>query len=81
MTVNVYEAKTNLSKLMQLLESGAEKEIIFCNRGKPIARCVPISPAPEEPRPFGVLKGKNAKGSKTDFFELDQEIANEFEGE
>ena len=34
---NVYELKTNISKYLELLESGKEKEIIICRYGKKIA--------------------------------------------
>ena len=81
MVVNVYEAKTNMSKLMRLLESGQEKEIIVCNRGTPVLRWVPITSEASSPRPFGMLKGKYPKSDPRLFFELDEEIALEFEGE
>ena len=81
MVVNVYEAKTNMSKLMHLVESGQEKEIIVCNRGNPVLRWVPIAASSQNPRPFGILKGKYPKSDLGSFFELDEEIAKEFEGE
>ena len=81
MVVNVYEAKTNMSKLMHLLETGQEKEIIVCNRGTPVLRWVPISNASASPRRFGLLKGKYPKADPQSFFDLDEEIAEEFEGE
>lgn len=81
MVVNVYEAKTNMSKLMHLLQSGQEKEIIVCNRGTPVFRWVPVSGVNKESRPFGIYKNKYPKTSDGDFFALDEEIASEFEGE
>ncbi len=81
MVVNVYEAKTNMSKLMRLLESGEEKEIIVCNRGTPILRWVPFANPVASPRPFGILKGKYPASNPQTFFELDGEIASEFEDE
>ena len=80
MVVNIYEAKTNMSKLMHLLETGEEKEISVCNRGKPILRWVPFQGEEKATRPFGIYKGKYPQNT-SDFFELDQEIAEEFEGE
>jgi len=80
MVVNVYEAKTNMSKLMRLLESGQEKEIIVCNRGTPVLRWVPISNQTANPRRFGILKGRYPESDPQSFFELDEEIAKEFEG-
>ena len=81
MVVNIYEAKTNMSKLMHLLESGQEKEIIVCNRGTPVLRWVPIANSSANPRPFGILKGKYPTSNPDTFFELDEEIAHELEGE
>ena len=40
--VNMLEAKTNLSKLVEAVESGRETEIILARNGKPVARIVPI---------------------------------------
>lgn len=42
-TVNVLEAKTTLSRLIEAVESGAEKEIIIARNGKPAARLVPLA--------------------------------------
>ena len=81
MVVNVYEAKTNMSKLMHLLESGQEKEIIVCNRGTPVLRWTAINEKPAFTRPFGVLKDQYPNADEVDFFALDEEIATELEGE
>ena len=35
--VNVYELKTNISKYLELIENGKEKEVIICRYGKKIA--------------------------------------------
>lgn len=42
-TVNMLEAKTNLSKLVEAVESGAETEVIIARNGRPVARLVPIT--------------------------------------
>jgi prevent-host-death family protein len=55
-TVNMLEAKTNLSRLVESVESGQEKEIIIARNGKPVARLVPIA-APEIKPRIGVAKG------------------------
>ena len=39
-TVNVREAKTNLSRLLKQVESG--EEIIIARNGKPVARLLPV---------------------------------------
>lgn len=44
-TVNMLEAKTNLSKLVEAVETGAASEVIIARNGRPVARLVPIQPA------------------------------------
>jgi prevent-host-death family protein len=41
-TVNIHKAKTELSRLVEAVESGAEAEIIIARNGKPAARLVPV---------------------------------------
>ena len=55
--VNMLEAKSSLSRLVEALESGAEQEIIIARNGKPAARLVPIAKAQVGQR-IGVAKGK-----------------------
>jgi antitoxin (DNA-binding transcriptional repressor) of toxin-antitoxin stability system len=55
--VNMLDAKSNLSRLVEALESGAEREIIIARNGKPAARLVPIHASPVGMR-IGVAKGK-----------------------
>ena len=43
MEVNIYEAKTNFSKLIQALEDKVEDEVIISRKGKPIAKIVLIN--------------------------------------
>jgi prevent-host-death family protein len=54
-TVNVHEAKTHLSRLLERVERG--EEIVIARAGKPVARLVPIEPSPGK-RPIGRDKGK-----------------------
>lgn len=54
---NTHDAKTNLSRLVEALESGAEHEIIIARNGKPAARLVPICEVLAGPR-IGVARGK-----------------------
>lgn len=42
--VNIHEAKTNLSKLLERVQSG--EEIIIAKAGKPVARLAPYAPKP-----------------------------------
>jgi prevent-host-death family protein len=54
--VNMLEAKSTLSRLVEAVESGAEKEIIIARNGKPAARLVPIAEAKRTIR-FGLAEG------------------------
>ena len=55
-TVNMLDAKTNLSRLVEAIEQGLEREIIIARNGRPAARLVPIAEQPPERR-IGVAKG------------------------
>ncbi len=66
--VNMLEAKTNLSKLVEAVESGRETEIILARNGKPVARIVPLE-VPK--RIIGIAEGR--------FGELDEEWFREFQ--
>ena len=55
--VNVHEAKTQLSKLLERAHSG--EEVIISKAGKPYARLVPLEPP--QPRRGGWLKGRLGK--------------------
>lgn len=54
-TVNIHEAKTHFSKLIETVGRG--EEIVIAKAGKPVARLVPVEPAKTERKP-GALKGK-----------------------
>lgn len=54
-TVNILEAKTHLSRLVEEIASGAQRDITIARNGKPAARLVPIE---QRPVKLGVLKGK-----------------------
>ena len=54
--VNMLEAKTNLSRLVDAVESGAETEIVIARNGRPAARLVAIRKLGKGPR-IGVAKG------------------------
>ncbi|MHB1013749.1 MAG: type II toxin-antitoxin system Phd/YefM family antitoxin [Desulfurivibrionaceae bacterium] len=53
--VNIHEAKTHFSKLVDTVMQG--EEIIIARAGKPAARLVPLCEAPREIR-FGLLQGE-----------------------
>ncbi|MDP2154813.1 MAG: type II toxin-antitoxin system prevent-host-death family antitoxin [Sulfuricella sp.] len=56
-TVNMLDAKTNLSKLVEQVESGEEPEIIIARNGKPAAKLVRFSAKMTGTR-LGVAKGR-----------------------
>ena len=56
-TINLYEAKTNLSKLVERAAAG--EEIIIAKAGRPLARLVPMNKR-GGPRPLGLFKGEIA---------------------
>ena len=53
-TVNIHQAKTQLSRLIERVCAG--EEIIIARSGKPVARLAPLEP--RRPRRLGLLKGK-----------------------
>lgn len=57
--INMLDAKTSLSKLVQALESGAETEFIIARNGRPAARLVPLGRGQtDRSRRIGVAKGR-----------------------
>ena len=61
--VNMLEAKTHLSRLVDAVESGAEKEIIIARNGKPAAKLVPIDAKPRKDG-LGCWKGNSRDDSR-----------------
>jgi len=55
-TINVYEAKTHLSQLLERAAAG--EEIIIAKAGRPMARLMPLASEPLPPRVPGILQGK-----------------------
>lgn len=55
--VNIHAAKTQLSRLVD--EAAAGKEVIIARAGKPVAKLVPLAPAPAtQRRVLGRLAGQ-----------------------
>lgn len=54
-SVNIHEAKTHLSRLIEQVEAG--EEITLCRAGRPVARIVPYA-VRREPRQPGFWKGR-----------------------
>lgn len=79
--VNMLEAKSSLSRLVEAVESGAESEIIIARNGKPAARLVPLAPKPDTSKRLGLVDGKYPSMSLEDFDADNEEIAKLFYGE
>ena len=63
--MSVFDAKSNLSKLIEFAASG--DKVVITNRGKPVAEVIPF--VPKTQTGYGVLKGQ--------FSELSWEQADE----
>ena len=55
-SVNMLEAKSTLSRLVDAIEQGREQEIIIARNGRPAAKLVPIGVAKAGQR-LGIAKG------------------------
>jgi len=55
--VNIHEAKSTLSRLVEAVESGVETEIVIARNGRPVARLVPLPTTPTPIR-IGVARGQ-----------------------
>ena len=69
MEVNIHEAKTHLSKLLERVAMG--EEVVIAKAGAPVAKLVPFDPQPKT-RVFGSAKGEFTVPD--DFNEPDPEI-------
>lgn len=54
--VNMLQAKSTLSRLVEAIEQGEEREIIIARNGRPAAKLVPVEAAAPGQR-IGVAKG------------------------
>ncbi|HEX2392217.1 MAG TPA: type II toxin-antitoxin system prevent-host-death family antitoxin [Solirubrobacterales bacterium] len=78
--VNMHEAKTHLSKLVQRVEDG--EEIVISRAGKPAAMLVPV-PREEKrgKRKLGGWEGKVKLPTDAEWAEMDREIEEMFYGD
>ena len=56
-TVNMFDAKSSLSRLVEAIEQGREQEIVIARNGRPAAKLVAL----DEPAPglrVGIAKGR-----------------------
>ena len=76
-SVNIHEAKTHFSKLLEKLASGESEEIIIAKAGKPVAKLVPYLPKKESPLPkrkLGLLADQVKYWESPDCWEPDEEL-------
>jgi len=74
-TINLFQAKTHLSKLIDQIASGEESEFVISRNGKPVARMVPIAQQADVSRRIGIAQGEfsipeNIDGSNQDVADL-----------
>jgi prevent-host-death family protein len=74
-TVNIHDAKTNLSKLLARVENG--ETIVIARAGKPVAELSAVRPRPEFV--FGGMKDVVWSDDPEIFGENDTEIAEMFD--
>jgi prevent-host-death family protein len=77
-TVNMLQAKSSLSRLVNAVESGAEAEIVIARNGRPAAKLVPVGRTEAAPR-IGIAKGQFAVPDTID--ENEARIAALFNGQ
>lgn len=75
MQVNIHEAKTHFSRLLEQAARG--EEVIIARAGKPLFRLVPLESAPKVRKP-GLSEGKIWMSADFDA-PLDDDIIKEFE--
>jgi prevent-host-death family protein len=75
--VNIFEAKTHFSKLVDLAEHG--QDVVIARAGKPVARLTQLHPA-KRPIRYGGLKGKIWVSDDFDA-PLPEDVLASFEGE
>jgi prevent-host-death family protein len=76
MNISVYDAKTNLSRLLDRAAGG--EEIVITRNGRPVAKLVAATAA-RKPRKLGMLKG-HIRIRKTFDAPLPNDVLDTFEG-
>ncbi len=77
MQVNIYEAKTRLSELVEQASRG--ETIVIARAGTPVAKLVPLTDQPKRKIKFGTMKGEFVIPADFDA-PLDEETLAAFEG-
>ena len=73
--MNIHEAKTHFSRLVERVEAG--EEILIGRAGRPVARLVPLK-SRTEPRTPGLWRGRARMA--VDFDATDDSLLDSFEG-
>jgi prevent-host-death family protein len=76
--VNVHEAKTNLSRLIEQALRG--EEVVIARNGVPTVRLVQVEAAERKPKRQGGFWAGQIKEVDPDWWKPDDELANLFEG-
>jgi prevent-host-death family protein len=76
MIINIHDAKTHFSRLVERVAAG--EEVVIGKAGKPVAKLVPYKRS-SEPRKPGAWRGRIRMAD--DFDDLPAEIAAAFRGE
>jgi prevent-host-death family protein len=77
MQVNIYEAKTRLSELVDQAHGG--ETVVIAKAGTPLAKLVPLNDGPRRPIVFGLMRGEFAEAADFDA-PLADEVLAQFEG-
>ena len=77
MQVNIYEAKSRLSELVEEARQG--RTVIIAKAGTPMAKLVPLSEGPKRKIKFGLMKGELTFAADFDAA-LPDDVLADFEG-
>ena len=76
--INMHEAKTHLSHIVEEVEHG--ETVLLCRRNQPVAELRPLAVHRHKPRSIGLAKGK-FKVPASFFEDLSEETLAQFSGE
>ena len=79
--VNMLDAKSQLSRLVEAVETGREAEIIIARNGRPAARLVPIAKERSAGKRLGLLAGKVPRYEQDELDASNSEIGRLFNGD
>ncbi len=80
LVVNMFQAKSSLSALVEKVYSGKVKEILIARNGKPAARLVPVESYSDVSQRIGIAAGLGWEVPE-DFDAGNEDIRRLFEGE